>query len=940
MIIWLNRVAAALLSIGLLLLSACGGGGGTVLPAGNPAEVQAQTADQGIDPVDSGAREIPGAAELGSGAGLIPVDVSSLPAPRTAAKAGVDFASNRFIVFFEDIALPSALAPYLGNGANGQADSVRATDNSPLVQHPYLRKVSVNLADAYGLSLVSRVFYKDVKFAVYELSDVSDVAQLDAAMLQVLGENQGLVREVHYDYYVRAVEAVKYVPAGAEEWAITPSAATTNADVPEGMTRLTREELVDLVGSNPFGYKNDVEQSVTREVSVAPNDPQHLNKPGNANGNFTDDGTWANWRVGTVDGKAWNKTTGNSSVVVAVLDSGVRYTHQDLNDNTIVPANTAPYNAEGILTDIISKDNDPYDTVNGHGTNCAGCIGAEGNNAIGLAGMNWDVSILPMRVLNNSGSGSDSGIAEAILLADYLGVEVINLSLAGEFPERSLQLACRQATEDGLLVVAAASNDNTNAPAFPAYYPECLAVGATTLVNSSNNEDFSLQGGVLPVDTRFDARASFSNYGNWVDIAAPGVLVFTTGVSSDTNYNEATSGTSFACPYVVGCAALVWGYVDPPDKNGKRVREILMSGSRALTNFNTGANPDGFESNTSNGTVRFCDVNAALNLYDDPAWPFDAPTVTWNNPVNGQTVAGVQEIRVAVSGGEGVVRKVEFETYARHLGVVTAPVGGFYRLSWDTAYEFNRDLRLVAKVYDDKGNIVESAITVKPSNTHPAPNYSMSFDGLADNSNPAGWFEVDGGSTANGNTSWGADNTQGDVAVPSMHTSGSSATYASQSNDWLIAPIFNLNNFAGASAAFKRRHQFGTSGDAVYFIATEDDITFWFSGSDVFSGTSFQDWTTRTRSLAQWGGREVRLMWVFIEGRQQQRHQQWILARRSDGDGPCRDAADDRDQLAGAGQHGVWRRQYQHDSQRQHRSRAHRSRSTGTRRVHLGPDPR
>jgi hypothetical protein len=595
---------------------------------------------------------------------------------------------------------------------------------------------------------------------------------------------------------------------------------------------------------------------VARMPSAAPNDPMHLNKSG------PDGGTWANWRTKAVDSfegsdGAWKKSTGSSDVIVSVIDTGVRYTHEDLADNTIDPTTDPPYNGPGILTDVINKDNNPWDD-HWHGTACSGCVGARGNNGKGLAGMNQVVTILPIKVLSAGGSGSDAQVAEGMLLADYLGANILSLSLGGPFQDRTTQLAVEQCWDDGRLIVIAAGNENTEAPSYPAYYPDALCVGATTLVRATNDEDFTLVDGVLPVAGRYDARAYFSNYGDWVDIAAPGIYVRSTYFSSDSSYITNTAGTSFSCPYTAGCAALLWAYIldDGGAPTNELVRGLLQGAGTDMALCN-GSNPKGFKNDSSNGYVKFCNVKAAMDLYDAGGAGGDAD-IAWDNPVNNDTVTGTEEIRISVSGNTGNVTKVEFETPTRHLGSTTTLDNGFYRFNWDTTFEFNRALDLTATVWDDDGNRYSSTITVTPSNTHETVDFLEDFTGVADNAMPTGWYRHDGNTGAD-STKWGADTAQFMTATPSMHSSGTTTNYVAYSNDWLYAPIIDLSDQAAAQLAFQRRYQMG-SGDEAYVLITPDDMTYW---SDIFQSTSLNDWAEYDFDLSIFAGREVRILWVL-----------------------------------------------------------------------------
>jgi thermitase len=282
-------------------------------------------------------------------------------------------------------------------------------------------------------------------------------------------------------------------------------------------------------------------------VPVLPRDPQ-----------FSDQ--WALANSGQRGGKegadisatvAWAITTGSDKVVVAVLDSGVDYTHEDLVENMWVrPANMDPYhdNELGTIDDLngynaIDSASDPMDE-NGHGTHCAGIIGAEGENNVGIAGVNWKVQIMPLKFMNAGGFGTTKDAIEAInYVIDRrkagVNVRIISASWGSTQKSRALEDVIRKAYENGILFVAAAGNASTNndrSPHFPSSYnvPNVVSVAAMD---------------------RHDQLASFSNYGEKsVVIAAPGVEILSTWLG---NQYEEKSGTSMATPVVAGVAALI-----------------------------------------------------------------------------------------------------------------------------------------------------------------------------------------------------------------------------------------------------------------------------------------------------------------------------------------------------------------------------------------------
>lgn len=249
--------------------------------------------------------------------------------------------------------------------------------------------------------------------------------------------------------------------------------------------------------------------------------------------------------------KAWLKSKGSEDIVVAVLDTGVDYTHQDLINNIwIRPENIPAYTDDELGTiddkygyNADANSGDPMDQ-NGHGTHCAGIIGAEGNNSLGIAGINWNTKIMPLKFLGRGGFGSTKNAIESINYAidrkkAGVNIRVINASWGSTQYSKALEDAIRAAGEQGILFVAAAGNngtDNDRSPHYPSNYdlPNVISVAALD---------------------RNDTLASFSNYGvKTVHIAAPGKDILSTWLND--GYREA-SGTSMATPQVAGVAALI-----------------------------------------------------------------------------------------------------------------------------------------------------------------------------------------------------------------------------------------------------------------------------------------------------------------------------------------------------------------------------------------------
>jgi subtilisin family serine protease len=298
--------------------------------------------------------------------------------------------------------------------------------------------------------------------------------------------------------------------------------------------------------------------------SNQPNDPEFANQW--ALNNVGQDGGKPDAHIAAL--KAWMKSQGSEDVVVAVLDTGVDYSHPDLRTNMwLRPANVPEYSDDelGTIDDLHGFDadadaGDPMDD-NGHGTHCAGIIGAEGNNDEGIAGINWNVRIMPLKFLGRGGFGSTKDAIEAINYAidrkkNGVNVRVINASWGSTQYSKALEDSIRAAGDAGILYVAAAGNnstDNDRRGHYPSNYklPNVISVAALD---------------------RTDSLATFSNYGlKTVHIAAPGRDIISTWLNDD--YREA-SGTSMAAPQVSGVAGLV--LASEPKLTVEKLRERIL----------------------------------------------------------------------------------------------------------------------------------------------------------------------------------------------------------------------------------------------------------------------------------------------------------------------------------------------------------------------------
>ena len=249
--------------------------------------------------------------------------------------------------------------------------------------------------------------------------------------------------------------------------------------------------------------------------------------------------------------EAWDMSAGDSKIIVAVVDTGVDYNHRDLQGNmwingSEIPGNGMDDDGNGYIDDIYgydfaNTDSDPIDDE-GHGTHCSGTIAARGDNGLDIAGVCWNARIMALKFLGSDGSGYGSDAVTAFYYAVDNGADVVSNSWGGGDYMQSMQDAIDYAHSQGVIMVAAAGNDSSDSPEYPAYYEHMIAVAAT---DSDDN------------------KASFSNYGNWVDIAAPGVDILSLraeGTSSGTvhdDYTAIASGTSMACPHVAAACVLL-----------------------------------------------------------------------------------------------------------------------------------------------------------------------------------------------------------------------------------------------------------------------------------------------------------------------------------------------------------------------------------------------
>ncbi len=364
--------------------------------------------------------------------------------------------------------------------------------------------------------------------------------------------------------------------------------------------------------------------------------------------------------------EAWDKSTGDG-IIVAVLDSGVDSSHSDLS--------------EKLLQGYNFFDND-YDTsdVYGHGTKVAGVAGATTNNMIGISSIGYECSILPIRVTDTNGYAYYSLLAKGLTYAADEGAKVAVISFR-IFGGSALSEAASYFMEKGGLVVAAGGNDR-NYHSDPDN-PYIISVSATT---SS------------------DSRASYSSFGYYIDIAAPGSGIYTTIMGG--SYGS-VSGTSFSAPLTAGLIALIFSA--NPSLTPIEVEQIIES-----TAVDLGSS--GYDIYYGYGRI---DASSALTeavgdttggTPDDDTEP---PSVTITNPGNGDTVSGTITINVVASDNIGVSKVDLYKDGDYYATDISEP----YSFQWDTSDDYNGEHILTAKAHDASNNIgVSDSVTVNVAN--------------------------------------------------------------------------------------------------------------------------------------------------------------------------------------------------------------------------------
>lgn len=370
--------------------------------------------------------------------------------------------------------------------------------------------------------------------------------------------------------------------------------------------------------------------------------------------------------------QAWNLTTGSSSVIIAILDSGVDATHPDLAAHIVPGWNIVDNNAD--TSDVGTKS---------HGTAAAGAAAAVINNGVGLASPCGNCRIMPVRVgFSGSGQSTSAKLAIGLVWAAGNGARVANVSYSYGGNDSSISSAAQYFMSKGGVVIWASGNDGTYL-SFPDN-PFIVATGASNLT---------------------DNLAPYSTRGTFVDLAAPGAFI---SVTTRGGGYSLWSGTSFSAPIVAGIAGLI--YSANPNLNGGQVTEILKQSANDL-------GPTGWDPGYGFGRVNaYRAVQVALGQLTLPSiekLDILPPTVSITSPLAGANVAGSLEIQLNIKDDVSGVVKTEFYVNGQLKSYFTSYISSIY---WNTATYPNGPANLEIRVYDGTGKIGSAKETIQIRN--------------------------------------------------------------------------------------------------------------------------------------------------------------------------------------------------------------------------------
>ena len=395
------------------------------------------------------------------------------------------------------------------------------------------------------------------------------------------------------------------------------------------------------------GLFNFVEPDYLAHVENTPNDP----------------GFPSQWHLPRIQAsQAWDYTAGSSSAPIAMIDSGVDPAHPDL----------APKLVSG--WNFLAGNSSVVDTM-GHGTTTAGAAAAICNNAVGVAGVACSNPIMPLIVMDSTGYATYSAIANAITYAADHGARIVNISIGGTSASSVLQNAVNYAWNKGVVVFASSGNGGLNAPYYPAGCQNVVAVGAT---DSS------------------DTWQSWSNYGSFLALTAPGLNIYTTQAGGGYTY---MSGTSYSSPIAAGVAALV--LAEAPSLSASALISLLEHNADDL-----GA--AGWDQYYGYGRVNaYRAVSAAGSVSQPPP-----PTLAISSPASGATVSGTVTVQGSVTDSS-TISQIQLLVDGNVASTVYSSPFAF---SWNSNSAANGSHTLSVRSTDIANNVAQASVAVNVNN--------------------------------------------------------------------------------------------------------------------------------------------------------------------------------------------------------------------------------
>jgi hypothetical protein len=370
------------------------------------------------------------------------------------------------------------------------------------------------------------------------------------------------------------------------------------------------------------------------------------------------------WHLGKIQAaSAWNISTGSPTVTIAFADTGVYPIHEDLASKLVPGWN------------FVGGNSNTAD-VQGHGTATAGSAAAATNNGVGVSALGWSNTVMPLVVADSTGYASYSNIASAITYAADHGVRIVNISIAGTSASSVLESAVTYAWNKGTVIFAAAGNSSSSSPNYPAACTNAVAVSATSVS---------------------DTLSSYSNFGNWITLSAPGDSILTTNNGGGYGYWQ---GTSFASPIAASVAALVLSIQQ--SLSASALVSLLEQNSDDL-----GA--PGYDPYFGWGRVNaYKAALAAGNLIVNTT----PPSISITNPISGATVSSTVSIAGTATSNAGVTNIEFYIDNQLTSSTATSP----FSFSWSSTSVANGSHTLIVKAYDPAGNVGQASATVNVSN--------------------------------------------------------------------------------------------------------------------------------------------------------------------------------------------------------------------------------